>query len=169
MPSLATFENYARRIEEDMPTSSNPLSDEPRVKRCRGCSGENALAAARCEHCGLEFPLRETRFRACPVCEGLNRVSEAECLHCGHDLTIAHKITLSEAARDGVIARGIDVDEEEVREAEAMLPQHLSRLRQVEDEALARVLKSIPLELLPALTRLLSSEASGKLKDTKNA
>ena len=66
----------------------------------------------------------------------------------------SYPITLTEAARDGVIARGIAVDEEEVREAEAQAPAIRARLAQVEDETLARIVSTIPIECYPALARL---------------
>ena len=67
---------------------------------------------------------------------------------------MSYPITLIEAARDGVIARGIEIDEAEVREAEALAPAIRARLARVEDETLANILRVIPAELYAAMARM---------------
>lgn len=162
MPAFATFEEYARRVEEDMPASAIPLDKMPRIKRCAHCGGESALGEPACGHCGADFPARQASFRSCPECGGLNRTSEEDCLHCGAQMLASYPITLTEAARDGVIARGIAIDEDEVREAEAQAPAIRARLAQVEDETLARIVSTIPVECYPALARLFAGMGEHK-------
>ncbi|WP_277600665.1 DEAD/DEAH box helicase family protein [Altericroceibacterium xinjiangense] len=167
MPSFTTFEEYARRIEEDMPASSLVRGDGPRMKRCAHCGGENALGASRCVHCAGDFLSRQANFRACPACSRQNRVGAAECLHCGADMLPLHPITLLEAARDGVIARGIEIDEEEVRKAEEQAPAIRARLARSEDETLARIFSTIPVECYPAIGRLFAErgESEGQTEE----
>lgn len=161
MPAFSTFEEYARRIEEDMPASSVAIDKVLRMKRCAHCGGENALGATECGHCGAEYPTRQASFRPCPKCGVLNRTGEERCLGCGAEMLASYPITLTEAARDGVIARGIAIDEEEVREAEAQAPAIRARLAQVEDETLARIVSTIPVECYPALARLFAGAGDG--------
>lgn len=71
-----------------------------------------------------------------------------------------YEITLNDAGRDGVIVRGIEVEEDEVRRAEQLAPGHLKRMGEIEDKSLRRLLKTIPVELLPALERLLRMDPS---------
>jgi superfamily II DNA or RNA helicase len=155
MPTLATFEEYALRIEDDMPASSSLANDNAqRMKRCAHCSGENVLGASDCVQCGAQFPTRQMSFRACAQCGGLNPNAAEDCQHCGTRVLNNYPITLVEAARDGCIAGGIWINEHEVREAEARVPAIRARLARVEDQKDVHVLSKIPMEWYPALERL---------------
>jgi hypothetical protein len=89
-------------------------------------------------------------------------MSDAQCNDCGADLTANYSITLAAAARDGVISRGVDVAEEDVAEAESMAPNHRLLLAKAEqsNQVLARILRTVPLELMPQLVQLLRSNSS---------
>lgn len=153
MPALEQFDEFARRIEEDMP----PPGSEgalPRGKRCIVCGARNALSATECIECGTEFPTQQVAFTTC-ACGAKNRLTEQNCLNCGSDLAGTCRITLSSAARDGLIARGVDLPEEAVCKAEAMAPANRALLRRVEasNKALAKMLKTFPIEMLPELAK----------------
>lgn len=156
MPALKAFDEYARRIEEDMPAFGAPNQGNSKQKRCSTCGGLNGLAAEQCEHCGSEFPRRALAFKSCPQCGVLNRAGETACLNCGADLLAPHHITLAAAARDGVISRGIEVAEEDVCRAEQMAPAYRAMLDRAQrrDETLARLLRTVPFELLPEFVKL---------------
>lgn len=86
MPALRAFDEFARRIEEDMPAFGPSPTACVKEKRCALCGGGSSLNATDCAHCGAEFPARASPgFRACD-CGVLNRVGEASCLNCGADL-----------------------------------------------------------------------------------
>ena len=160
MPSCVIFEDFARRIEDDMPAWIATAPGAPKIKACKHCGCPNPVDAGRCDGCGVEFSTREGRFVVCPGCKGLNPEAEAACQHCGTVLMPEYEITLNDAGRDGVIVRGIEVEEDEVRRAEQLAPGHLKRIGEIEDESLRRLLKTIPVELLPALERLLRMDPS---------
>lgn len=163
MPALRAFDEFARRIEEDMPAFGPSPTACSKQKRCALCSGGSSLNATDCEHCGAEFPSRASSgFLACD-CGVLNRVGETNCLNCGSDLLGTHRISLAEAARDGVISRGIEVPEEDVIKAEALAPVHRAMLANVErqNKAVARLLRTVPLELWPEFVKLVRQEFDG--------
>lgn len=156
MPAIPTFDEYARRIEDDMPSAGPFVEARTATKKCRVCGGDNPIAAASCEQCGLEFQPRETTFWSCE-CGAFNRLSDQTCNNCGVELTSHFRITLAEAARDGVISRGVDVAEADVVEAENLAPLHRSLIAAAEEEnhVLARALSSVTVELVPQLIRLI--------------
>jgi hypothetical protein len=91
-------------------------------------------------------------------------MSDAQCNNCGADLIANYSITLAAAARDGVISRGVDVAEEDVALAESLGPAHRSLLvkAEQENEVLARVLRAVPVELMPSLLRLVAESHNGE-------
>ncbi len=147
MPSFETFERYARRVEEEMPPSQR-VSREPQSKRCPSCGAECGLGAPDCPGCGHEFPVAPPRFKPCPQCGALNPMSAAACATCGAAFATGFTLTLDEALRTGAIVRGMDLDEEEVREAETIAPRIRQRVLQSGDQKLVRILKVLP-DVLP--------------------
>ena len=143
MPSFETFERYARRVEEEMPAAVS-ADREPHSKRCPGCGQECALGARDCPSCGQEFPVAPARFKPCPQCGALNPKSAAACTTCGAAFTTGFTLTLDEALRTGAIVRGMDLEENEVREAEQIAPLIRSRVLQSGDEKLVHILKVLP-------------------------
>jgi hypothetical protein len=161
MPALATFEEYARRIEDDLPSPGSRIGPQPTEKNCRVCGGANPVGERECAHCGSEFAGRSPLFTTCE-CGAFNRMSDPRCNNCGLDLTSRFKITLAEAARNGVISRGVDVPEEEVVQAERLAPVHRSMIERVEREnqVFARILRTVPVELMPSFLKLVSDEST---------
>ena len=160
MPALQIFDEFARRIEEDMPASGPSPARSSKQKRCGTCGAHNPLQAADCQYCGSEYPLRAAvSFQRCE-CGALNRTGETACLTCGSDLLGIHRISLAEAARDGVITRGIEIVEDDVVQAEALAPVHRALLAKVEQQnkAVAKLLRTVPLELLPEFVKLVREQ-----------
>lgn len=150
MPSFQTFEDYARRIEADMPASTVETHGKERIRRCAVCEGENAIGAVKCSHCDAAFPERPPRFRTCRDCEGLNPSGVDACQNCGHRFDGEYVLTLDQALRNGVISRGIDIEEADVLMAEAEAPLFKARRQQIGDDRVARFISQIPKELIPA-------------------
>lgn len=141
---------FARRKEEDMPAGGPSPAAMLKQKRCAFCGGHNPLGASDCEHCGAEFAPRATvGFRSC-LCGALNRLGEPNCLSCGTDLLGTHRISLAEAARDGVITPGIEIRDKDVVSAEALARVHRAMLANIErqNKAVAKLLRTVPSELL---------------------
>ncbi len=155
MPSFDTFERYARRVEEEMPAALR-VHREPRSKRCPICGEECALGAQECSGCGHEFPVVAARFKPCPTCGALNSKSAATCTTCGAGFPSGFTLTLDEALRTGAIARGMDLGESEVREAEQMAPLIRQRVLHSGDEKLVRILKVLPDESWARLRDILA-------------
>jgi superfamily II DNA or RNA helicase len=143
MPSFETFERYARRVEEEMPTSVR-TGQAIEAKRCPACGGECALGAANCLSCGHEFPMVAPKIKPCSTCGALNAKSAPVCQACGAAFATSFTLTLDEALRTGAIVRGMDLDETEVRESEHLAPYIRRQILQSGDEKLVRILKTLP-------------------------
>ena len=156
MPCLDTLQAYARRVEEEMPVSARAVEGhEPRTKKCPSCRSECALGDRECTHCGHEFPAAMQRFRGCPECEALNPVTATSCHACGRSLLASFSLTLDEALRAGAIVRGMDIDEDEVRQAEEIAPEVRDRVLRSGDEKLVKVLRVLPDESWARLRQIL--------------
>lgn len=158
MPTLGILEEYARRVEREMGAAAKAPETKTN-KICGTCGSENDRSATSCSSCGAEFPVRQQRFKACDECEGLNPVSANECQHCGASFKADYEITLNEALRMGAIVRGMDLDEDEVQDAEANKKQILRDILASGDDAIIRIVKQLPEESYGRLRRILNPDA----------
>jgi superfamily II DNA or RNA helicase len=157
MPSWEIFDQYARRIEREMSASKRGGGeDKPKYKKCPSCSTELDLSATNCNVCGHEFPPVTRQLKECPQCQAKNRLSASECHVCHYSYLQEYKLTLEEALRMGAIVRGLDLTEEEVREAEEMMPELRATILKSGDENLIKLLQRIPDESFARLTQILS-------------
>jgi superfamily II DNA or RNA helicase len=158
MPSFETFEEFARRVEAEMPSSSAPRSATPRKKLCPACHSENDIGARECFQCGHAFPLaNRIRFKTCPECAALNAQSVTSCHSCGASFQATFTISLDEALRTGAIVRGMDIEESEVRLGEEMASPVRHRILQSGDEQLVRILRVLPEESFARLRGILAN------------
>ncbi len=156
MPSFDTLEAYARRVEEEMSPAARQVGGPSKTKKCPSCSSEVPVSANFCDTCGHEFPQAPPRFKACAKCEGLNQMSAKVCQHCGAEFGVKFILTLDEALRAGAIVRGMDIDEEEVQEAEGMSDSFRKQVMTSGDEKLVRVIRQLPEESWARLRRMLN-------------
>jgi superfamily II DNA or RNA helicase len=158
MPSFETFEEYARRIETEMPTNDGEDDKSPpRQKRCPICQTENELSAAECSSCGHQFPRPgQQKFKNCPACSALNISSAMSCNSCGASFQVGFVLTLDEALRAGAIIRGLDIEEQEVQLGEEMAAPVRERILRSGDEQLVRILRILPEESFARLKGILS-------------
>jgi superfamily II DNA or RNA helicase len=156
MPSFDILEEFARRVEEEMSPSARKDAGPPKTKKCPVCTTENPLNAATCEVCGHEFPATTARFKPCGKCDGLNPMQAKECQFCGESFQADFVLTLDEALRAGAIVRGMDVEEEEVQEGEAIAGTVRKLVLASGDEKLVKVIRQLPEESWARLRRLLS-------------
>ena len=140
MPIFKTFEEYARRVEDEM--SAAHISEEElkkKTKKCPICEEECQKLATICDYCAYEFPLKKTRFKKCEKCETQNPIQSKSCQSCGEDFSLEYKLTLKEALRLGGISRGMDLDEEDVRLAEENRQELRKVFLQSGDEELLQI------------------------------
>ncbi len=156
MPSFDTLEGFARRVEEEMSPSVRKEPEPPKTKRCPICATEAALTAQFCEACGHEFTQKTARFKTCDRCDGLNPMHAKECQHCGMSFLQDFVLTLDEALRTGAIVRGMDVEEEDVQEGEAIANTVRKLVMSSGDEKLVKVIRQLPEESWARLKRLMS-------------
>ena len=157
MPSFETFDEYARRVEEELSPAARTEKAAPRSKKCPVCENECALSAIECDCCGHEFPKAPTRFKTCEDCGALNPLTLKNCQNCGHSFAPEISITLDQALRAGAIVRGMDIDEDEVQSAEQIAPTIRKRVLAAGDAKLVKVLQSLPDESWARLKSILSA------------
>lgn len=158
MPSLETFEEYARRVEQEMSASANQIGTEPCTKKCPVCHSECALKAGMCEECGYEFPASGSQqFKPCPDCGALNPYSATNCQVCGGSFATNFVVSLDEALRTGAIARGMDLDEDEVQASEEIVGHVRGRVLRSGDETLIRMMRTLPDETFARLRNIFTS------------
>lgn len=156
MPSFDLLETFARRVEDEMPSTAKKDDGPPKTKKCPSCTTEAPLSAKFCDACGFEFPKAAPRFKPCSKCGGLNTLNAKECQHCGEKFGTDFALTLDEALRAGAIVRGMDVDEEDVQQGEAMAENVRKLVASSGDEKLVRVIKQLPEESWARLKKLLN-------------
>jgi superfamily II DNA or RNA helicase len=148
MPSFEVFDAFARRVEDEMSPAAKKDAGPPKQKKCPICASEVTLGAKECEVCGYEFPQAPSRFKPCGACGGLNPMLAKLCQHCGANFGTEFIVTLDEALRAGAIVRGMDLEEGEVREGEAMAGPMRDYVLKSGDTTLIKIFRSLPEESL---------------------
>jgi superfamily II DNA or RNA helicase len=144
MPSFDTLEEYARRVEDEMPARVKDVRQEKRTKRCPTCLTECDLGVRECSICHHQFPERAKQKKICSVCGTESLFSARKCESCGHSFAAEFHLSLEEALRAGVIVRGMDIDEEEALEGEAMANSMRDKVLRSGDEKLLKILRTLP-------------------------
>jgi superfamily II DNA or RNA helicase len=158
MPTHRILEEWARRVELEMSPGARSEGQKPTTKVCPSCEAKSPKNAEVCNECGYEFPLRTQSFKACDECGALNVVGAEECQACGHSFRLDFAITLNEALRVGAIVRGMDLDEDEVRDGEENKAEILADVLRSGDDALIKVVKQLPEESWGRLRKILNRE-----------
>jgi len=149
---------YARRIEEEMSPAARAQAYRARQKRCASCGAEHDLSARECTECGYEFPAPREHLKACGNCSALNPVGAKECHACGQAFGHDFSLSLDEALRTGAIVRGMDIDEVEVQEAEAMAPKVRALVLRSGDHRLVKIVQTLPDESWARLRSILATD-----------
>ena len=157
MPSMDTFDRYARKVEKEMSPAHRPDSNQNKSKKCGVCGNECELDARECPSCGAQFPERQERYKACPDCSALNPIPARICQTCGGSFSGSFSLTLEEAIRNGVIARAMEIDESEVKFAEEISEEVRRKVIRSGDENLVRLIKVLPEETLGRLKNILDA------------
>jgi superfamily II DNA or RNA helicase len=159
MPSTKLFEDYARRVEREMSPAARKIGHEPKQKKCPICRSECELSATVCDGCGHEFPTsKRSQFKACPDCGTLNPNTAVNCHACGTSFAATFALSLDEALRTGAIVRGMDVNEEDVREGERIAQPVRDKVLHSGDNTLVRIISTLPDESFARLKDIISSQ-----------
>jgi superfamily II DNA or RNA helicase len=158
MPSFDILENYASKIEREMSSSKRRDPSVARTKKCPECQTECQSSATVCPVCDYAFPKRVPKTKECPECHVANRLHAKNCESCGHSFIAKFHLTLEEALRTGVIARGMDIGEEEAREGEELAADIRAKILKSGDENLLRLLKTFPEETFGRLKAILKEQ-----------
>jgi superfamily II DNA or RNA helicase len=158
IPSFDLLENYALRIEKEMSASKRRILKELSTKKCPVCHTECDRSAIVCTICNHEFPKRVPKTKSCPECHQPNRLQAKKCESCGHSFLAKFHLTLEEALRTGVIARGMDIGEEETREGEVLAADVRAKILKSGDENLLRLLRTFPEETFGRLKAILKEQ-----------
>ena len=120
MPAFDIFDEYARRVMEEMP--GEHLRPPRPTKKCPSCETENKRDAKTCisKSCDHEFPTAEPRYKKCKDedCGALNPIGAKSCQECGEEFGVEFDIALTEVFREGGISEGFDISEEDMQGAE---------------------------------------------------
>jgi len=157
MPSHRIFEEYAKRVEAEMSPHKRVVADKPSTKVCPDCGNECPVEASSCSICEHEFQKRPARMRVCSACETLNPQTAKECQFCGERFGHEFEISLNEALRVGAIIRGMELDEDEVKEGEQIRDEFRKGVLSSGDDQLVRIIRQLPEESWGRLARLLES------------
>ena len=122
MPILNTLEQYALRVEQEMSPKANKEEKSPTSKVCPVCENQCALSDRECVSCGHQFPEKKEQFISCNQCKSLNPISSKTCHTCGANLHAEFTIKLRDAYRDGAIAIGVRLSEEDIKAGENLNP-----------------------------------------------
>lgn len=157
MPSFEIFEEYARRVEDEMSPAARKPGPKPKSKQYAVCGHECSLEASECPECGYKLPVPPERVKKCGDCGAINPMTARFCHACGYSFGHEFDITLDEALRTGAIARGIDLDEGEVQAGERIAGLIRKRVLKSGDQKLVRIIQSLPDESYGRLMGILGS------------
>jgi superfamily II DNA or RNA helicase len=147
MPSLETFDLYAKRVENEMPASLRNIHESiPKTKKCRVCHAECPLNAKTCHECETEFPASPDRLKKCHKCGESNDLKAEVCVVCGESFSTEFQLSLNEALRIGAIVRGMEIDEDEVKAGEKIAASIRREVLKSGDENLVNIIKKLPEE-----------------------
>ena len=156
MPTHDQFENFARNVEQEMSPSFKSEAQKPKTKMCPICDTECERSAVECECCGHQFSNKAPAQKACASCGGLNSPSAKSCIHCGDSFEDTFSISLKQALRLGVIARGIELNEDEVQMGEKMATSVRAGALSSGDENLIKIIRILPEEAYGRLAKILN-------------
>ena len=146
LPTHDDFEKFASRVEDEMSPTAKIDAPQAQSKLCPVCETKNPRNASVCSHCEHVFSNKTPPQKTCGSCDGLNPVNAKECLHCGDSFETAFSVSLREALRVGVIARGINISEEEAKFGEKNAANLRSQILASGDEKLINILGVLPEE-----------------------
>ena len=161
MPAFEVFDRFARRVEREMPVSKKK-DTTPKTKKCPICENECDIKDTNCSSCGHHFEEKSKPAgqKFCDHCGSANDLKADSCQVCGTAFKQSFTIRLEEALRDGSIVRGLDLSEEEVREAERIAPGFREEILRSGDEFIIQMLSKLPDEAVGRVKTILNAGSS---------
>jgi superfamily II DNA or RNA helicase len=158
MPTHKIFEEYAKRVELEMKPQYRKDTFKVDYKTCAICEEKNERSAKYCSHCDNEFPEKKIKFKECPECLELNPISLTSCQHCAYKFKDQFIFSLEDALgkRDGVIAHGMDISEEDVKYSLKIASQFKQDVYNSGNAYLIKMLSKVPDEATSILAKLSS-------------
>ena len=104
----------------------------------------------------MSFQRQYQPKKKCHECDGLNVLAADECIHCGASFKHEFTVTLREALRVGVIARGMEITEEDTVFGEDIAKQVNERILATGDERLINIIRVIPEEAYGQLAAIMT-------------
>jgi superfamily II DNA or RNA helicase len=157
MPTHRIFEEFAKRVEAEMSPSKRNSVDKPTTKVCPDCGNECPIEAETCSVCEHVFQKRMPRMKVCTACDQLNPLTAKECQFCGEKFGHEFEISLDEALRVGAIIRGMELDEDEVKEGEEIRDEFRKGVLASGDAQLVKLIRLLPEESYGRLARILEN------------
>ncbi len=157
MPTHRIFEEFAKRVEAEMSPSKRNTIDKPTTKVCPDCGNECPIDAESCSVCEHIFQKRQPRMKLCSACDQLNPLTAKECQFCGEKFGHDFEISLDEALRVGAIIRGMELDENEVKEGEEIRDEFRKGVLASGDAQLVKLIRLLPEESYGRLARILEN------------
>ena len=143
MPAFDIFDQYARRVMEEMP--GEHLKPPKPTKKCPSCETENKREAKTCisKSCDHEFPTAEPRYKKCKdeECGALNPIGAKSCQQCGEEFGVEFDIALTEVFREGGISEGFDISEEDMQGAEKIADAFYDMAKVSNNPSILKLLK----------------------------
>ena len=164
MPTHKIFEEYAKRIENEMKPHHRKDNLKIDYKICGVCEEKNDRSAEFCSYCENEFPKRKTNYKECNNCKQLNTVNTKSCIHCGSNFIDQYGYSLEEALgnRNGVIAHGMEISEEEVKHSLNISKKLTQEIYNSGDEYIIKWWNRLPEESAARASKILSKYEENK-------
>jgi len=169
MPAAEIFDRYARRVEDEMP--GEHLQGTKTTKKCPACETENKKSAKHCvsESCDHEFKQNDPKFKHCTAedCDALNPIGNKTCQECGNEFGQDFEVELIDVFRDGIIARGADISEEDAKLSESLAGSFYEIAKNSNDPMIKDYITKFPLETLTTFNKTLSDMILAAQKSLK--
>lgn len=156
IPAHDEFELFAERVEQEMSPKAKATPAKPTSKICPDCGTENDRQAHECINCGHEFMGAGAQQKSCDECGGLNPLGAKTCLHCGNSFEQSFTVSLREALRVGVIARGMKITEDDTQLGERVAAEVNRKILETGDERLINIIRVIPEEAYGQLANIMA-------------
>jgi len=158
MPATNTFDEFAKRIESEIPSQSRPMRKTLTERICPACGEPNHIDAKTCQYCEHNLqPSKPPLLKNCPQCDSKNIIRASICYNCGYSFTNDYVMSLTEALRDGAIVRGMQLTEDEVRLGEDNYETIQEEGFKSGDALLITMLKQLPKEAYGRLWKIMSN------------
>ena len=159
MPILKTFDDFARRIEDEMPSIKPTIPTGPITKKCGVCLMESPLSAVECPGCGAEFPKPKVTNIACHHCESLNPKNATTCSSCGTSMTPTFIIDHKSAWRESVICRGMEISDSDAEAGVKLNDAMKHDVLYSGNPTVIKIFQQIPAEAMETIASIFNKHA----------